>query len=93
MNYTNVEYILQGEGDKLEEYDRMLIKSSVKEQLECPLCNAMMVKPSLEDIERTPIIECANPNCKEDLCAKCGVLWHTEVTCDEYQLERKEKTR
>eukprot|EP01084_Bolivina_argentea_P158859 276709_1 len=91
LNYTNVEYVLTN-NKELEEYDRMLIMSSTNgnnETIACPLCNAVMLKP--KDIQRT-LMQCVNENCKCDLCSQCGVLYHLNKTCIEYQNEIKYKT-
>merc|ERR1719384_1204512 len=60
LNHTNVEYVLDGED--LEEYDRMLIKSSTSgsnETIGCPLCNAVMLKP------RCGVLYHMNKTCEE----------------------------
>ena len=92
LNYTNVEYVLI-KNIELEEYDRMLILSSTNgenETISCPLCNAVMLKP--KDISQQGLMQCINENCKCDLCSRCGVLYHLNQTCQEYQLEIQSKT-
>lgn len=37
-------------------------------------------------------MQCINQNCRCDLCSSCGVLWHINMSCEEYQMEIKSKT-
>ena len=92
LNYTNVEYVLTN-NQLLEEYDKYLIMSSTNgnnETIACPLCNAVMLKP--RNIEDQGLMQCVNESCQCDLCSKCGVLYHLNQTCEEYQAEIKSKT-
>ncbi|KAI8003781.1 hypothetical protein LOK49_LG08G00875 [Camellia lanceoleosa] len=77
--------------DILVKWDESLCKSLIPESqtVYCPFmdCLAMLVNDSGEVIRK---IEC--PACWRSICAKCGVLWHLEFTCEEFErLNAKKK--
>lgn len=77
--------------DILVKWDESLCKSLIPESqtVYCPFmdCLAMLVNDSGEVIKK---IEC--PACWRSICAKCGVPWHLEFTCEEFEkLNAKKK--
>ncbi|GMP80630.1 hypothetical protein CsSME_00035653 [Camellia sinensis var. sinensis] len=77
--------------DILVKWDESLCKSLIPESqtVYCPFmdCLAMLVNDSGEVIKK---IEC--PACWRSICARCGVPWHLEFTCEEFErLNAKKK--
>ncbi|ETO26130.1 IBR domain containing protein [Reticulomyxa filosa] len=75
--YHEAEYVLNEQ--QLMIYDQLLVKSSVHNAEQIVI--AVMVKP----YDRAGLMQCSNSSCRADLCASCGVLWHRNQTCKEFQ--------
>ncbi|ETO12193.1 hypothetical protein RFI_25185 [Reticulomyxa filosa] len=51
-----------------------------------------MVKPQ-QNGNRSGLMQCVNSNCKADLCSNCNVPWHTDLTCEEFQKQQRNRTQ
>ncbi|XP_071710265.1 E3 ubiquitin-protein ligase RSL1-like [Rutidosis leptorrhynchoides] len=50
----------------------------------CPFSNCSVLLDPSSDVDSTnSCVEC--PVCKRFICVKCGVRWHSSLSCDEFQ--------
>ncbi|KAH0687250.1 hypothetical protein KY284_017803 [Solanum tuberosum] len=58
------------------------------EKFYCPYkdCSELLIYDHDQDI-----IECVCPVCHRQLCAACGVPWHTGLDCDKFQNDEKNR--
>ncbi|KAG5618547.1 hypothetical protein H5410_018371 [Solanum commersonii] len=73
-----------------EKWERGLSESALLdcEKFYCPYkdCSELLIYDHDQDI-----IECICPVCHRLLCAACGVPWHTELDCNKFQNDEKNR--
>lgn len=59
--------------------------------VECPVCSTPYNVAKV--LAEKPIELCRNPDCQQQFCLRCKVLWHEGMTCKQYQDEHSPEAK